>query len=81
MAQVTVRYYAGAAAAAGCTDETRDADTIAALIVSIERDHDARLKRVLAIASFLVDGTIASDRTAPLTSGSTVDVLPPFAGG
>jgi hypothetical protein len=32
------------------------------------------------LASFLVDG-VRTDRSARLAPGSTVEVLPPFAGG
>jgi molybdopterin converting factor small subunit len=38
------------------------------------------LARVVAAATFLVDGQIAADDT-PLPAEATVDVLPPFAGG
>ncbi|HET8640567.1 MAG TPA: MoaD/ThiS family protein, partial [Pseudonocardiaceae bacterium] len=43
--------------------------------------HGERMARVLAAASFLVDGVACHDRGAPLPAGATVDVLPPFAGG
>jgi molybdopterin converting factor small subunit len=36
---------------------------------------------VLTACSFLVDGTQTRDRSHELSSGSVVDVLPPFAGG
>jgi len=36
--------------------------------------------RVVAVASFLVDGQQAEDGTE-LIAGAEVDVLPPFAGG
>jgi sulfur-carrier protein len=78
---VTVRYFAGARAAAGVDTETRDAATLADLVGQIVDDHGDRLERVLTACSFLVDGTTTRDRALALTPGAVVDVLPPFAGG
>jgi molybdopterin converting factor small subunit len=78
---VTVRYFAGARAAAGVETETRDAATLADLVEQIVGEHGERLERVLTACSFLVDGTQTRDRAVALVSGSVVDVLPPFAGG
>jgi molybdopterin converting factor small subunit len=78
---VTVRYFAGARAAAGVREETVDAhDTAHLRKVLIER-HGAELERVLAVATLLVDGLTARDAATPLARGTTVEVLPPFAGG
>ena len=81
MSTVTVRYFAGARAAAGVDTETRDAGTLAELVDQIVGQHGERLERVLTACSFLVDGAQTRDRAARLSSGSVVDVLPPFAGG
>jgi molybdopterin synthase sulfur carrier subunit len=78
---VTVRYFAGARAAAGVETETRDAATLADLVGQIVDDHGDRLERVLTACSFLVDGTQTRDRALVLAPGTVVDVLPPFAGG
>jgi sulfur-carrier protein len=78
---VTVRYFAGARAAAGVETETREAGTLDELVGRIVADHGERLERVLTACSFLVDGTQTRDRTSVLASGAVVDVLPPFAGG
>ena len=79
---VTVRYYAGARAAAGVAEEVVPAGlTLADLIDQLSRRHGVRLARVLSVASFLVDGLTCKDLQMRLTSGTTVDVLPPFAGG
>jgi sulfur-carrier protein len=43
--------------------------------------HGAALSRVLAAASFLVDGVAVRDRSIVLSDGAGLDVLPPFAGG
>ena len=78
---VTVRYFAGARAAAGVESETRDAGTLSELVGQILESHGERLERVLTACSFLVDGTQTRDRSLALPSGAVVDVLPPFAGG
>jgi molybdopterin synthase sulfur carrier subunit len=78
---VTVRYFAGARAAAGVDTETHDAATLDQLLTRIVDSHGERLERVLTACSFLVDGTSARDRTLALQQGAVVDVLPPFAGG
>ncbi len=78
---VTVRYFAGARAAAGVDTETRDAATLQELVRQIVDSHGERLEKVLTACSFLVDGTQTRDRSLPLRPGAVVDVLPPFAGG
>ena len=78
---VTVRYFAGARAAAGVDTETREAATLDQLVAQIVDSHGERLERVLTACSFLVDGTSARDRAVALQPGAVVDVLPPFAGG
>ena len=78
---VTVRYFAGARAAAGVDTETREAATLDHLVAQIVDSHGERLERVLTACSFLVDGTSTRDRSASLAPGAVVDVLPPFAGG
>ncbi|MFN8077666.1 MAG: MoaD/ThiS family protein [Kineosporiaceae bacterium] len=80
---VDVRYFAGAAAAAG-----RDAERVelaagarlADLVTSLHRSHAGRLDRVLSASSFLLDGVHAGPEVR-LHDGAEVDVLPPFAGG
>jgi molybdopterin converting factor small subunit len=39
------------------------------------------LATVLSRCSYLCDGVAVREETAPLRSGDTIDVLPPFAGG
>ncbi|MFS4507011.1 hypothetical protein ACMA46_12315 [Clavibacter sp. Sh2141] len=41
----------------------------------------ANVATILARCSYLVEGVATTDRDAPLTAGSAVDVLPPFSGG
>jgi len=75
-----VRYFAGARAAAGRTEEKVDATTLAQVIAQVTEGRP-ELARVLGASSFLVDGLVCHDRAAWLPDGATVDVLPPFAGG
>ncbi|MGH3655106.1 MAG: MoaD/ThiS family protein [Micromonosporaceae bacterium] len=76
-----VRYFAGARAAAGRTEEKVTAGTLDDLVGMLVSAHGDGLARVLGAASFLVDGVAWRDRTAALPADATVDVLPPFAGG
>ena len=78
---VTVRYFAGARAAAGVDTEAREAGTLDELVGQLVDDHGEKLARVLTACSFLVDGTTTRDRAVSLSPGAVVDVLPPFAGG
>lgn len=81
MARVQVRYYGGAAAAAGAATESAEADDVIELLDKLAAAHPGALDRVLAVASVLVDGTVVRDRSFQLTEAQAVDILPPFAGG
>lgn len=79
-----LRYWAAARAAAGTTEETYDAATLAAAVEAAGARHGERLTRVLRICSYLVDGTPVGVRphdAIELGPDSVVEVLPPFAGG
>ena len=77
---VTVRYWAGARAAAGTdTDALDGPTTVADLRAELTHRH-APLAEVLPVCSLLVDGLAAAD-DATVPAGSVVEVLPPFAGG
>lgn len=78
-----IRYFAGAAEAAGMTEETVDADfevTVAELVEQLSADRE-RLAKVLAVSTLLIDGHPAHERTEFVAPAAQVDVLPPFAGG
>lgn len=78
---MTVRYWAGARAAAGLDEEAVEAGTVGELLGTI--GGRPPLAKVLGAASLLVDGTAVrrEDVEHRLPPGSVVDVLPPFAGG
>ncbi|BAL93288.1 putative molybdopterin converting factor [Actinoplanes missouriensis 431] len=79
---LTVRYFAGArAAAGGLSSEPVEAETLEELTSLLAERHGERLAMVMKAASFLVDGLTCHDRAAPLPANATIDVLPPFAGG
>ncbi len=81
---VVVRYFAAARAAAGAEDEKvqlADGATVADLVAALAADHGPELARVLERCSYLLDEVAVRDRSAVLTDGATLDVLPPFAGG
>lgn len=78
MAVVTVRFFGGAARAAGTEQQAMEARSIGELRAVLSANPE--MARVCAVASFLVDGAAAGENTT-LSPGSTVDVLPPFAGG
>lgn len=83
MVTVSVRYFAGAQAAAGTAEEqlTLPAPlTVGSLVDELVGRHGPDLARVLAASSFIVDQISAGPARA-LDDGSTIDVLPPFAGG
>ena len=78
---ITVRYFAGARAAAGVTEETLACSTLDDLVSMLVTRRGERLGTVLGVASFLVDGVAWRERDRPLPDPAIVDVLPPFAGG
>lgn len=80
MSQITVRYFAAAAEAAGLEEEPWAAETLAQLRGDLTEKYGEAMARVMRAGSFLVDGIVRKD-DGPLKSGITVDVLPPFAGG
>jgi len=79
-ATVTVRYWAGARAAAGVDSDTvSGCATVGDAMAAVNRLHPA-LAPVTAVSSLLVEGRPA-DRGAALGPDAVVEVLPPFAGG
>lgn len=77
-----VRFFAGAAEAAGCSSQEIDADgrDVAAVTAALTEGNE-RLAQVLAVSALLADGVRVTDATQDLSGASHLDVLPPFAGG
>ena len=79
MAQVSVRYWAGARAAAGRDEESLVAGSTGDVVDALTA-RGGELARVVALSSLLVDGQVVH-KPLPLADGQVVEVLPPFAGG
>ena len=80
---VTVRFFAGAAQAAGVDSAEVPAAAHQTLREIAQAASSNNLASILKVSSFLVDGALA-DGDTPLGESATngqLDVLPPFAGG
>lgn len=75
----TVRFFAAAEEAVGSAALERTEATVGALRSALVSEYPA-LTPLLPHCAVLVGGARVDDDT-PLTAASTVDVLPPFAGG
>ncbi|SEB70450.1 Molybdopterin converting factor, small subunit [Nocardioides exalbidus] len=85
---ITVRYWAGARAAAGVPDDSFEASgglTLAALVEQVlDRHPGDRMARTVAACSVLLgDQPVGSRDPAAVVvpPGAVVELLPPFAGG
>lgn len=77
-----IRYFAGAAEAAGQDTTTLDAAGLSAQDVVQELGGgNESLERVLQVSSLLADGVRVTDLGTDLSEVKKLDVLPPFAGG
>ena len=79
-----LRYFAAIRAEAGVAEEQLSGQTLAEVLASARSSRGERFAEVLGVCSFLVDGEPAGTRdhaAVQLPEGSTVDCLPPFAGG
>ena len=81
---VTVRYWAGARAAAGVdqdlvTPADEGALTVAVVLEAVTARRPA-LAAIVGVSTLLLDGR-AVPADAPITAGALLEVLPPFAGG
>lgn len=87
-----VRYFAGACAAAGVEEEHLDLpdgttlEGLIAAMLAVERSGERSagthsLAAVIPRCSFLLNEVALRDRSAAISPGDVVDVLPPFAGG
>ena len=79
MASVQVRLFAVARAKAGVEIIASEPGSLASIIESLKAHGE--LASVLPQCSYLVDGVAGADLNQTINAGSTVDVLPRFAGG
>ena len=85
---VTVRYWAGARAAAGTAQDVFDAEEVATLADVVRRVLEAhpgaQMAKVVSVCSVLVGDRPVGTRPpedVPVAPGDVVELLPPFAGG
>ena len=83
---LTVRYFAGARAAAGLDSETLEAPasgtwTVDDALRELAGRHGPQLAKVLPACSFLLDEVAVRSTDALVPEDAVLDVLPPFAGG
>lgn len=77
-----VRYFAGAADAAGVDSTVIDAAGLTGHgLLEMLAEGNEHLRKVLEVSSLLADGVRVTDRSAALGEVERLDVLPPFAGG
>jgi sulfur-carrier protein len=84
VADVLVRYWAGARQVAGRDDERCVGSSVQDVVRQLA-DRSPALAEVLRRSSLLLDGQIVHQddllRDDALRDGQTLEVLPPFAGG
>jgi molybdopterin converting factor small subunit len=76
---VTIRYWASARAAAGCDSERLGGHYVGDVLEAAAAAHTG-LGVVLGVSTILLDGRPVTAAEL-LTEGTTLEVLPPFAGG
>ena len=79
---VTFRMFAAARSAAGTHEVQVEPGPTPAVMASLTAHLPPRFAEVLAASSLVADGfRLDPSSSAPIIGGTTVDVLPPFAGG
>ena len=78
-AEVTIRYWASARAAAGCDSERFTGRKVGDVLQAAASAHTG-LGGVLAVSTILLDGRPVT-AAQPLSEGTILEVLPPFVGG
>lgn len=76
---VTIRYWASARAAAGCDSERFAGHLVGDVLEAAAAAHTG-LGVVLEVSTILLDGRPVT-ASELLSEGTTLEVLPPFAGG
>jgi len=76
---VTMRYWASARAAAGCDSESFTGQHVGEVLEAASAAHMG-LGAVLRVSTILRDGRPVT-AAEPVSEGSILEVLPPFAGG
>jgi len=79
--QISVRLFAGAAAAYGADHVQVRARTLQGAVEALRSGASADAVQVIERSSLLLNAVACTDRDRVLVDGDRVDVLPPFAGG
>lgn len=79
VAEVTIRYWASARAAAGCDSECFTGQDVGDVLQAAAAAHTG-LGVVLEVSTILLEGRPAT-ASQSLSEGTILEVLPPFAGG
>jgi molybdopterin converting factor small subunit len=77
---IEIRYFAAARAAAGVSVERVNPASLSMILKEVTATN-AQLAHVIEQCSFLVDSVAVNDMDMPINAGSSIDVLPRFAGG
>lgn len=77
---VTLRLYAAARSAAGRSEITVPPGSLTVILEQVAQGNP-RLAQVFLQCSFLLDGVVIHNSAIEIPANSTLDVLPPFAGG
>ena len=78
---VQVRFWAGAKSAAGQGAMVVSPGSARHILDSLGAELGESFQRIALSSSLLLDGQVLHDLDTPLLPGSTLEVLPPFAGG
>ena len=76
---VTMRYWASARAVAGCASESFTGHDVGEVLKAASAAHTG-LGAVLRVSTILRDGRPVT-ASEPVSAGTILEVLPPFAGG
>ena len=78
---VQVRFWAGAKSAAGRSDMVVAPGSARQILAQLRSELGESFYSIAANSSLLLDGGALHDLDRPLFPGSTLEILPPFAGG
>ncbi|MGH3744109.1 MAG: MoaD/ThiS family protein [Mycobacteriales bacterium] len=79
---VCIRFWAGAREVAGVAEQSLGAGSLTEVLAALRREHGPRMEALLSISVLLLDGgQVARDADVDVPDGSTLEVLPPYAGG
>jgi sulfur-carrier protein len=77
---VTIRFYAAARSAVGMSELLVAPGSLDHILLRLTHEN-SRLGQIFVQCSFLLDGVVLHGKQSVIPAGSTLDVLPPFAGG